>query len=146
MNDSDSPVEVQTQAIPTELEDGQRSLAEWITLLAATTILLGLIGLIIYDWQINQTRPPAFAIAVTESARVTDGHYYVPFIIKNTGGRIARTVQVTAELAIENEPSETGEQQIDFLSGNEQKRGSFVFTHNPQAGELLIRVASYGLP
>ncbi|MEM6424520.1 MAG: TIGR02588 family protein [Cyanobacteria bacterium P01_D01_bin.128] len=123
-----------------------RSLAEWITLGLATLILSVLVGLILYDWQINQNRPPAFQIEVTQSARITDGHYYVPFSIKNTGGRIARTVQVTAELQIDGQVSESGEQQIDFLSGSEKKRGNFVFDQNPQQGELLIRVASYGLP
>lgn len=124
----------------------RRSLAEWITFTLAALILSMLVGLIIYDWQVNQSRPPAFQVEVTESARVTDGRYYVPFSIQNTGGRIARTVQVTAELLLENGENESGEQQIDFLSGNERKSGSFVFTHNPQEGELLIRVASYGLP
>ncbi len=122
-----------------------RSLAEWVTLSVATLVLFGLIGLVLYDWQVNQKRPPAFRVEVTESARVTDGHYYVPFSIVNTGGRIARTVQVTAELQLD-EATETGEQQIDFLSGSERKRGSFVFNHNPQDGALMIRVASYRLP
>lgn len=127
-------------------EKTSRSIAEWITLLITTSILFVIVGLIVYDWQVNQNRPPAFRVEVTETTRVTDGHYYVPFVITNTGGRIARTVQVTAELHLDGIADETGEQQIDFLSGNERKRGSFVFTHNPQAGELVIRVASYGLP
>ncbi|MGF1514442.1 MAG: TIGR02588 family protein [Elainellaceae cyanobacterium] len=122
-----------------------RSLAEWITLCASMLVLFSLIGLVLYDWQVSQNRPPAFRVEITESARVTEGHYYVPFSITNTGGRIARTVQVTAELQLD-EATETGEQQIDFLSGNERKHGSFVFSHNPQDGALMIRVASYRLP
>jgi len=122
-----------------------RSLAEWITLSVAITILLSLVGLVIYDWQVNQSRPPAFQVEITESARITDDHYYVPFSIINTGGRIARAVQVTAELQTAN-ATEVGEQQIDFLSGRERKRGSFVFAQNPQDGTLMIRVASYRLP
>ncbi|GAB4375386.1 MAG: TIGR02588 family protein [Elainellaceae cyanobacterium] len=135
-----------TEIKPDRTESQARSIAEWITLLITTSILLVIVGLIFYDWQVNQNRPPAFRVEVTETTRITDGHYYVPFVITNTGGRIARTVQVTAELHIDENESETGEQQIDFLSGNERKRGSFVFTHNPQEGELVIRVASYGLP
>lgn len=128
------------------LQLGQRSRAEWVTFILSTLILLLLVGLVIFDWAVNQDRPPAFQIEVTQTARITDGRYYVPFVITNTGGRIARTVQVTAELHIEGEPDETGEQQIDFLSGQERKRGSFIFTHNPQSGELVLRVASYRLP
>jgi uncharacterized protein (TIGR02588 family) len=123
-----------------------RSLAEWITFAIASLVLIALIGLVVYDWVVNQDRPPAFQVEVTESARITNGRYYVPFMITNTGGRIARTVQVTAELHIAGELDETGEQQIDFLSGQERKGGSFIFTHNPQEGELVLRVASYRLP
>ncbi|MGF1535445.1 MAG: TIGR02588 family protein [Elainellaceae cyanobacterium] len=133
----------QDTSAPTPREG--RSLAEWVTLCTSLVVLVGLVGLVIFDWQINQNRPPAFRVEITESARVTDGHYYVPFSIVNTGGRIARTVQVTAELQVD-EATETGEQQIDFLSGNERKHGSFVFDHNPQSGALMIRVASYRLP
>ena len=39
-----------------------------------------------------------------------------------------------------------GEQQIDFLSGGEKASGAFIFTHNPDKGILIIRVASYKLP
>jgi len=130
----------QSPTLPT-----RRSLAEWITFTLATVILLSLVGLIIFDWQVNQNRPPAFEIEVT-APRLTEGRYYVPFAIRNTGGHIARTVQVTATLHLDDSDDEAGEQQIDFLSGHEQKRGSFVFTHDPQQGDLTIRVASYRLP
>jgi uncharacterized protein (TIGR02588 family) len=94
----------------------------------------GLVGLIFFDWQTNQNRPPAFAVAVSEAVRVTDGRYYVPFAITNTGGRIARMVQVTAELHSTGADDETGEQQIDFLSGHETKAGSFVLPTIPRGG------------
>ncbi len=124
----------------------RRSLAEWITLAISTTILALLAGLIIYDWQVNQTRPPAFEITIANEVRVTDRRYYLPFSITNTGGRIARTVQVMAELRYPDAEEEVAEQHIDFLSGHEHKQGSFVFTRNPLEGDLMVRVASYRLP
>jgi len=124
----------------------QRSPAEWITLGICTMVLTLLVGLVLYDWQLSKNLPPAFQIEVTESARLTEGRYYVPFTLRNTGGRIARTVQVIAELSLPNGAEESGEQQFDFLSGKERKKGSFVFDHNPQDGTLIIRVASFGLP
>ena len=148
MESPNHPDGTPNSATPSESRDlvTQRSAAEWVTFTVAALILLGLVGLICFDWQTNQNRPPAFAVAVSEAVRVTDGRYYVPFAITNTGGRIARMVQVTAELDIAGVDEETGEQQIDFLSGHETKAGSFVFTHDPQAGDLIVRVASYRLP
>ncbi|MFK8186160.1 MAG: TIGR02588 family protein [Phormidesmis sp.] len=124
----------------------RRSLAEWITLSISTLVLTLIVGLVLYDWQLSKNLPPAFQIEVTEKARLTAGRYYVPFTLRNTGGRIARTVQVIAELDLPDGTAESGEQQFDFLSGNERKKGSFVFEHNPQDGTLVIRVASFGLP
>ncbi|ASC71512.1 hypothetical protein XM38_024640 [Halomicronema hongdechloris C2206] len=144
MSESVNPPNPRESSPPSGAE--ARSLAEWLTFALATSILIGLVALVMYDWHLTQHRPPAFQVDVTADIRETDGHYYVPFAITNTGGHIARTVQVTAELQLEGIPNETGEQQIDFLSGNERKQGSFVFTHDPQTGDLMVRVASYGLP
>ncbi len=123
-----------------------RSLAEWITLALSTLVLAAIVCLVLYDWQLSKNLPPAFEVALLEPARVTEGRYYVPFTLRNTGGRIARTVQVMATLHLANGTDETGEQQVDFLSGNERKQGGFVFEHNPQMGDLDVRVASFGLP
>ena len=124
----------------------KRSPAEWITLALSSLVLAALVGLVLYDWQLTKNLPPAFRVEVNEPARLIEGHYYVPFHLRNTGGRIARTVQVMADLRLADGTNETGEQQFDFLSGNERKSGGFVFEHNPQEGDLIIRVASFGLP
>jgi len=123
-----------------------RSLAEWITLAISTLVLTSIVILIFYDWQLSKNIPPAFHVEIADTARMTEGRYYVPFTLKNTGGRIARTVQVMAELHSPDGNDETGEQEFDFLSGNERKKGEFVFEHDPQAGDLIVRVASFGLP
>ena len=123
-----------------------RSLAEWVTLAISSLVLLVIVALVLYDWQLSKNLPPAFRVEITEATRLTEGRYYVPFTLQNTGGRIARTVQVLAELHLPDGTDETGEQQFDFLSGNERKKGSFVFEHNPQTGNLVVRVACFGLP
>ncbi|MEL6353051.1 MAG: TIGR02588 family protein [Cyanobacteria bacterium J06627_28] len=136
----------QMDAQPGERPTPARSLAEWVTLALSTLVLTVIVGLVLYDWQLSKNLPPAFQIEITEATRLTQGRYYVPFTLKNTGGRIARTVQVIAELNSPDGSEEMGEQQFDFLSGNERKRGEFVFEHNPQSGDLVVRVASFGLP
>ncbi|MEL6556284.1 MAG: TIGR02588 family protein, partial [Cyanobacteria bacterium J06621_11] len=129
-----------------QVNDAARSLAEWVTLTLSTLVLLIIVGLVLYDWQLSKNIPPSFQVEITETTRLTEGRYYVPFTLKNTGGQIARTVQVVAELHLPDGNDETGQQEFDFLSGNERKKGEFVFEHNPQSGELVVRVASFGLP
>jgi uncharacterized protein (TIGR02588 family) len=78
--------------------------------------------------------------------REAPGQFYVPFSVTNSGGETAESVQVMAELRINGEVEEAGEQQIDFLASGEKEEGAFVFSRDPRQGELVIRVASYKLP
>jgi uncharacterized protein (TIGR02588 family) len=64
----------------------------------------------------------------------------------NSGGDTAESVQIMAELMIDGKVTETGEQQIDFLSSGESEEGAFIFTKNPRQGQLNLRVGSYKLP
>ncbi len=123
-----------------------RSLAEWVSFAIATCILALLVGLVLYDWATQKNQPPLLSVTPKSEIRQAEGQFYVPFEITNTGGETAESVQIIAELSVNGKVEESGEQQIDFLSGGEKEEGAFVFTRNPQDGELIVRVASYKLP
>jgi uncharacterized protein (TIGR02588 family) len=122
-----------------------RSFAEWVTFGIATLILVMIASLVIYDWVGTPPTPPVISLTRSGDIREVNGQFYVPFTIQNTGGDTAETVQVVAELRI-GDTVESGEQLIDFLAGDETEEGAFVFTRNPQEGELVLRVASYKMP
>lgn len=123
-----------------------RSPAEWVTFGFACMILLTLVGLIVVDWSLSQNRPPILQVFPSGSIRVVGNQYYVPFTVTNQGGAIAESIQVVAELMVDDELVENGDQTIDSLSGGEKRQGSFVFSVDPNQGQLLLRVASYRLP
>lgn len=123
----------------------ERTLAEWVTFGIATTILLLIIGGVIYDWIATPPAPPVLTVRQKEDVRRENGQFYVHFEVENSGGETAEAVQVIGTLRV-GEQEEEGEQQIDFLSGGETAEGAFVFTRDPAAGELELRVASYKLP
>ncbi|OUL26968.1 TIGR02588 family protein [Nostoc sp. 106C] len=129
----------------TENQHQERSLAEWVTFTAASFILVVIVGLVGYTWLNDKNQPPIVSVTKKQTIREIDGQFYVPFEVVNTGGDTAESVQIMAELQIDD-MTETGEQQIDFLSGGEKEEGAFVFSHNPNQGQLTIRVASYKLP
>ncbi|OUL35863.1 TIGR02588 family protein [Nostoc sp. T09] len=130
----------------TENQHQERSLAEWVTFSAASFILVVIVGLVGYTWLNDKNQPPIVSVTKKQTIREIDGQFYVPFEVVNTGGDTAESVQIMAELQIDDNVTETGEQQIDFLSGGEKEEGAFVFSHNPNQGQLTIRVASYKLP
>lgn len=130
----------------TSKKPGQsRSLAEWISFSIAIVIMAILLGLVFYSWQNKEVQPPILAVKQA-SVRQLEGQFYVPFTVVNEGGKTVASVQVIGQLLIDEKIAEAGEQQIDFLSGGEKQSGAFIFTRNPQEGELILRVASYKLP
>jgi uncharacterized protein (TIGR02588 family) len=152
--------------------------AEKITLSIASLILLSVIGLVIKVWlDPRSQQPPLITVSQLEPIRSEKGQFYVPFTVVNVGGGTAESVQIIAELQINGEVVESGEQQIDFLSGGETAEGAFIataravrtgtflwtrsarpqkcskqngdcyiFSQNPQEGQLSLRAASYNLP
>lgn len=131
-----------------ESHQESRSLAEWVTFSISLSLLAGICGLVFYDWFATQHEPPVLEVIQDGEIRAAQGQFYVPFKVTNTGGSTAESVQVMAQLRIngEVEQTQTGEQQIDFLSGGETDRGAFIFSKNPSEGELILRVGSYKLP
>jgi uncharacterized protein (TIGR02588 family) len=128
-------------------EQAPRSTAEWVSLGISSILLTGVIGLVIYTWTASEhQQPPEVSVVSSPEVREAGGQFYVPFTVTNEGGGTAESVQIIAELSIDGEVEETGEQQIDFLSGGETEEGAFIFTRDPQAGDLVVRVASYKLP
>jgi uncharacterized protein (TIGR02588 family) len=134
----------------TDIEQKQqpekRSFAEWVTFGAASLILAVIISLVGYTWINDREEPPILSVSRKQATRQVNGQFYIPFEVVNTGGETAESIQVTAELRINGEVAETGDIQIDFLSTNETEEGAFIFSQDPQQGELSIRVSSYKLP
>ncbi|MBE9215833.1 TIGR02588 family protein [Plectonema cf. radiosum LEGE 06105] len=125
----------------------KRTIAEWVTFTVASLILVGVVGLVSFTW-IKQSpeKPPLLIVTKNQPLRQENGQYYIPFEVVNQGGETAASVQVIAELRINGKVEETGEQQIEFLSKSEKETGAFIFTQNPDKGELILRVASYKSP
>ncbi|MGB3786578.1 MAG: TIGR02588 family protein [Phormidesmis sp.] len=144
---SDQPDSNQPDSQDTESNSKEsRSVAEHISFLIALAILLGIVGSVGYLWVSDRAQSPPVLQLSTDSAEQRKASYYLPFSVTNLGGQTAVNVQIIAELRINNEIVESGEQTIDFLSHEEEAEGAFVFVRNPNEGELTVRVASYSEP
>ncbi|MEH2352792.1 TIGR02588 family protein [Nostoc sp.] len=127
-------------------EQPKRSMAEWVTFSVASLILTIIVSLVNYTWVNEKNQPPILSVTKKQTIREINGQFYVPFEVVNSGGDTAESVQIMAELMINGKVTETGEQQIDFLSSGESEEGAFIFSHNPRQGQLNLRVGSYKLP
>lgn len=122
-----------------------RSRAEKVSFGLSLFIVGIIVALVCYLWITGDSTPPILSVTTSEIRQVKQ-QYYVPFTVSNYGGEAANAVEVVGELSIAEETVETGNQQIDFLSRHEKRSGEFVFSRNPQQGELTVRVASYQQP
>lgn len=130
----------------TPLSNHPSSKAEWVSLAISSVLLAGVIGAASFLWASEKQRQPPILGITQSDTRLSEGEYYVPFTVTNAGGETAESVQVVAELRIGGEVVESGEQILEFLSSQETAEGAFIFTRDPQEGELVIRVASYQDP
>lgn len=127
-------------------EQQKRSLAEWVSFGIASFILAAIAGLVIYEWLVQDNRPPVISVRHTGNTRQVQDQFYIPFAVTNTGGQAADAVQAVAQLRVSGVVEVTGDQQISYLSKGETKKGAFVFNRNPNQGKLILRVTSYQQP
>lgn len=131
---------------PKESQQSSRSPAEWVSFNIALCILTTIVGLVLYSWLTGEDQPPVLSVKLEGEIRQVEGQFYVPFTVSNTGGRTVESVQVVAQLRVDGEVEEAGEQQVDFLSSGETIEGAFIFSSKPSEGEIIVRAASYKLP
>lgn len=122
-----------------------RSFAEKVSLAISLAIMSVIVALICYTWIRGDNNPPILSVTTSEIRKVNQ-QYYVPFTVTNEGGETAESVEVVGELSLTDGTTETGMQEVNFLSRQEQRSGEFIFDHDPQQGELTVRVASYKTP
>lgn len=126
--------------------ENQRSSAEWISFSIALILLGVVVSFIVYSWVSQTYKPPILEVDTSADIRQVNQQFYVPFTVTNEGGTTVKSVEVVAELWIDDELKQQGTQQITFLSSGEIQSGAFIFNYNPDSGELIVRVASYQLP
>jgi uncharacterized protein (TIGR02588 family) len=146
MTDSNTESKAESNAENNSEQREKRTPAEWVTFTIACFILAAIIGLVLYNWRTKKQEPPIISVTRREPIREVQGQFYVPFAVTNTGGETAESIQIVAELRVNGEVVESGDQQIDFLSSGEMEEGAFIFSRNPSQGELIVRSSSYKLP
>lgn len=120
-----------------------RGPAEWASLGVSSLVLLVVVILILA--QIPGEDLPAAPAAEVEQITTVDQSHHVQVNVRNRGDATAAQVQVVAELVVDDETM-AAEQVIEFLSGGETHQLVFIFDHDPEAGELRTRVASFSIP
>ena len=130
-------------------QDGEkrgRSAAEWTTLIASVVVVLGLAGLVVFDYFTRGTGPPIIEIApIMEEIRQEGESFYLPVEIANRGAVTAEEVVVEVTLRGADNSEETVSFTTVFLAGGETHHQTVVFRTDPRQGELE-HVTSFSTP
>ncbi len=128
-------------------ERHERTVAEWTTLGISFTILVAVVGSVLFLWRTNEGRAPIITVeANTGEVRRDDSGYVLPIRIHNRGDLTAQDVVITAELSVGGAPPDVAELTIDFLAGGETSEASVVFTRPPTDGNLELRARGFRHP
>ncbi|EAZ88974.1 TIGR02588 family protein [Crocosphaera chwakensis] len=124
----------------------RRSFPEKLSFSIAIALLAILISLVFYSWFTQSNKPPILSASFGQDIRQVEQQYYVPFTVTNKGEQAVKSVRIIGKLTLGETIEQIAEQEVDFLSRDEIINGVFIFTHDPQKGELEIRVTGYKIP
>ena len=93
------------------------------------------------------TDDPVPLLAVTaETVTPAAQNYVVTVRLTNDSGRTAAAVQVEGVLKRGEEEVETSIATVDYVPGHSEAKGGLVFTEDPRAHQLELRVTGYEHP
>jgi uncharacterized protein (TIGR02588 family) len=116
--------------------------AERITFLISLAILLGLLGLLVFQLLAEDDQPPSIQVTLLrESAYRAAEMYYLPVEIANLGDQTAQNLEIVLSLESEDGQAEAASFAIPFLPGQDSIRGTAVFDQDPSTGEISIDIS-----
>jgi uncharacterized protein (TIGR02588 family) len=125
-------------------QSASRSVAEWVTLIVSSLLVLGLVGLTSWLFLTASTDPAAMTVEPhLDEVYQSGSRFYVPLTVSNTGGRTAEEVRVETTLTDASGAAQSAEFQIQFLAGGGSARGVVSFSGDPRAGQMSAAVVSF---
>jgi uncharacterized protein (TIGR02588 family) len=117
---------------------------ELISLAISSTIVLALVGALLY-LQLTQSDRPALitAQAMQDEVQQEGDVYYVPVEIANHGGKAGEDVVVRLAIAYPDGQSQVGQLAIGFLAAGETAQGMLAVARDPRDAEIRIEAIGY---
>ena len=120
-------------------------LVEWIVGGIGVLIVVGIVGLLIYDAVSGDKSPPDVKLTVEGIVPQRNG-YLVKLGAANQGGEAAARVGLKVELLKQGQIVETRETQVEYLPGRSARAAGAFFKHDPRIGELRLHACGYEEP
>lgn len=119
---------------------------EWVSAIIGFFIALALLGfLAVQAVREAEPLPPALE-AVAVSLHRAGGQYIVGVEVRNASPATGAGVQVQGILKQGGSEVEESATTISYVPGNSHRRAGLIFTRDPRAHQLDLRITGYELP
>lgn len=121
-------------------------LLEWVSAAIGLAIVLGMFGFLALDAIRADTGVPP--IMRVEPSRLTKagGQYVLQVRVSNASRKTGAGVHITGALKRGAETVESSDATLSYVPGQSHRRAGLVFTHDPRAYRLELRVTGYERP
>ncbi|HYO63616.1 MAG TPA: hypothetical protein VER08_08170 [Pyrinomonadaceae bacterium] len=123
----------------------EKNWLEWAVFGVGLALVLGTLGLLIYDGAAHSGVPPDIRIELGAAERSGEG-FVVPVTVTNRGDVTAEGVRVEVVLEAAGAEPERSNFDIAFLPRRARREGWVGFRADPRHGQLKPRVLGYGKP
>lgn len=117
----------------------------WGIGLLGLVLVLGSIGLALYEAAVGDSSPPDVTVELEEILPVQNG-FLVEFRVINEGGTTAAGLTVEGELRNGTEIVETSDTTIEYVPSHSERAGGLFFTLDPRQYDLQLRATGYETP
>lgn len=119
---------------------------EWTAAAVGLILAVAMIGAIVAEG-ISATDDPVPLLSVTAEAVTPAAQNHVVTVrLFNQSGRTAASVQVEGVLKRGADEVETSSATIDYVPGHSEAHGGLIFTQDPRAHQIELRVTGYEHP
>lgn len=123
----------------------EKNKLEWIVFAAGLVVVLGTLGLLVYDMAQGESSPPELVVELGSPSRQAQG-WAVPVTVRNEGGETAEGARVEVTLAVPGQAPERGEIDMAFVPAGSRREGFVTFAGDPARGRLTGRVVGFETP
>ena len=88
---------------------------------------------------------PILSVQAQRVVQTPSGHI-VEFVVQNSSSQTAAAVHVEGTIKGSTAEEETSSTTVDYVPGRSSAKGGILFTSDPRAGGLELRVTGYEIP
>ncbi|MFN4206721.1 MAG: hypothetical protein ACK4HG_10005 [Agrobacterium albertimagni] len=118
---------------------------EWLTGLAATTIVVAMIGWMVFEALTSDDRPPELAVQILAIDPQPSG-WRVMIEVRNSGDQAAAALDIKASLLDGPELVEEAGMTFDYVAAGSTSRGGLLFVNNPSLHQLQVVPSGFTEP